>query len=606
MLSLGGLLFGASPAEALDVEQVRWGFDGRIVPGRFNVLSIELSNPTPLAFDDVVRLELRGGPGGRAGAPVVRQVYLGPFERSRWVQFYPWIHSEYDDWVLRWRGGAYDISQQRGERPPFANDDRPVAVLLHPPGRPPRRAGGLAVLPDDHFPPFATACDALDVVVLSHVPRWQEARQTALRDWLHAGGRLHLAADETGVPLEFPTELAELNRPESRFSVGRGTVVRHAEPLASLRSEEIRGSILAAESAAVPAAQEAEDGNVDDTLSWKAQQFNQGFSQNVFETLKLMTRPDHNWGLIYLMAFLYLGLVFPGFYLLGRRRLDYRMIYGGLIATVAVFSLGFAMIGRRGYGEATTVNSVAVARPLPGGWLDVTGWSNAFVTSGDEYLLRHGGAGVLYTTAQDYEPVQGAITNPPGARFLVDIPPYSDRTFHWRMKVQAAAPRLSLSERNPAGGRITIEVDGAFDQPQFQAFAMYQNSFCKVEQSLSRLIVHTSSGQLITSQAAETMSWTHDHYRYGYDSYRRRSVSESYHSIASPLVLHTLGFRDYEGLSRAAVPPDRVRVFLYLPMPPEFFIQNPTLGRQQGFVLYVSDVELNVQENETRTLNVEP
>ncbi len=70
-------------------------------------------------------------------------------------------------------------------------------------------------------------------------------------------------------------------------------------------------------------------------------------------------------------------------------------MYGALIGLIVLFSLGFAYFGRRGHDEANSVNSVAVARQLPGGALDVTSWSNVFVINGADYAIVHGGTGRL-------------------------------------------------------------------------------------------------------------------------------------------------------------------------------------------------------------------
>ena len=48
-----------------------------------------------------------------------------------------------------------------------------------------------------------------------------------------------------------------------------------------------------------------------------------------------MTTPDHNWPVIFLMAILYWLLLFPGGLILGLKRIDYRIVLGSILATVA-------------------------------------------------------------------------------------------------------------------------------------------------------------------------------------------------------------------------------------------------------------------------------
>src|SRR3954471_16246164 len=113
----------------------------------------------------------------------------------------------------------------------------------------------------------------------------------------------------------------------------------------------------------------------------------------MFGELNQMTRPKHKWAVIYLLSLVYIALIFPGFYLLGLKRSDYRIMYGAMLGIVATFSGLFAFIGRRGYDETTTIHTVAIATPLADGSLDVTGWTNAFVTSGANYAITNDGTG---------------------------------------------------------------------------------------------------------------------------------------------------------------------------------------------------------------------
>ena len=158
-------------------------------------------------------------------------------------------------------------------------------------------------------------------------------------------------------------------------------------------------------------------------------------SAGLLTFLKSLTRPRHNWVLIYSLAIAYVITVIPGVYVLGRNRYDYRIVYGVLIGLIVLFSFGFAWFGRRGHNEANAVNTIAVARPLPGGAWDVSSWTNVFVINGADYELVHGGSGRLYSTAQTFEAVNGVIRNGAHGRFDVDIPPYSSQAFVGRMKI---------------------------------------------------------------------------------------------------------------------------------------------------------------------------
>ena len=82
-----------------------------------------------------------------------------------------------------------------------------------------------------------------------------------------------------------------------------------------------------------------------------------------FVRFNQMTTPNHNWLAIFLLGVVYWLMLFPGGLLLGRSRVDYRVVLGVLVATISLFSVCFSYIGARGYDETATVNSVAVAHP---------------------------------------------------------------------------------------------------------------------------------------------------------------------------------------------------------------------------------------------------
>ena len=59
-----------------------------------------------------------------------------------------------------------------------------------------------------------------------------------------------------------------------------------------------------------------------------------------------MTKPDHNWLLLHFMFWVYIAMVFPGCYILGKRYSDFRVVYAGLLGTVFLFSLLFSVVGQ--------------------------------------------------------------------------------------------------------------------------------------------------------------------------------------------------------------------------------------------------------------------
>ena len=95
------LLLGAGSASAIDVAEVRWGFDGRATPHSFNLLSVLVMNNGPTPFDGKLELCESIGGGRRVGAVLAEDLYVAP-NSSRWIQFYPYVKEAYEEWWLQW------------------------------------------------------------------------------------------------------------------------------------------------------------------------------------------------------------------------------------------------------------------------------------------------------------------------------------------------------------------------------------------------------------------------------------------------------------------------------------------------------------------------
>lgn len=569
---------GVGTAHGLEIEQMVWGFDGQIVLHRFNPLSVLVFNPSADPFDGRLELRQMMNAGARVGAVLVEpDVYIAPFSR-RWVQFYPYAVYEADEWVLSW-------GRRSGERidVPRPQAGQAAWIVLYDVGDPRRRTVNLKRLRDDLFPPTVAATDGLAVVALAHVPRWESARRQALLDWLHAGGRLHLFQDEGRFP-QFTEELALLNSPLERQRIGAGTVYRHARSLDGINMAFLRRAMGQDTEPAAP--------GQDPNDQYNAWEIDQGF----FSTLKGMTRPNHSWGLIHLLSLAYLALVFPGCWLLGgRRRADYRLNFAFLIALVALFSWIFSLVGRRGYNEATTVQSVAIARPLAGGGFDLTGWTNAFVTDGDDYRIEHAGTGRLYSTCQAQEAVNGLINNGLDGTFLVDIPPYSSRPFGYRVKGERNPIPVQV-EQWPAGETlegltVSLGADLADPSQLIVAAALHRDRYYTVQRENGRYRL-TGPGQPL-GQVLRLEQYASFRFGMYYDPWGNSpppSAEVLFGELMLPLVARDLGLERQSAVDRFSLADDRVRLFVYAPMPDAFFVKNPAFGRQMGRVLYCFDL----------------
>lgn len=594
------------PARALDIVEVRWGFDGKLTRNRFNVLSILVNQPLPTAFEGEMRLTKRMNSGGRIDAPLIESAFVSPFG-ERWVQFYPYISSlgnESEDFHL-------DIFSKTGQMVqtvdlPRARFGWPSRIMVDGGGLL-RKNLPLKRLPDVLFPPFVTATDGLQAVFLDSVPNWDEPRRQAFLDWLMLGGTAFVMHDTNGNFPEFPANMGVLNGPLDERSVGAGRVFRVAYTRTDATPERlteslrvlpprrhVRGDGQTSEAPALDAGEQEQSGantyqDGSDPLS----------GTSFLSRLKSMTKPNHNWPLLHLLFWVYIALVFPGCYLVGRRWTDYRAVYAALIGTVVLFSLLFGYVGQRGYGEATAVHSVAIARTLPDGQADVTQWSNVFVTNGGDYDISHPGAGTLYATCSITEPVSRWIRNGAEALFKADIPPFSSREFTHRIKATVAVPKFKVADLQFNGGNLQsmrLTWEGELPTSAESITLLHGERFYNVQRVDGAL---QSVGSVGTAAGFLRVQDYQNNWQYrmgGYYGNDQRPVMELYRELFLPLMARRLGVSTEGDAQTFRLPPGSVRLMYVAPMTEAFFVNNPHVGRQEGWVLYSIDLPLEATQ----------
>jgi hypothetical protein len=592
--------FWPGSSYALDVEQVVWGFDGQVVLQRYNPLSVLLNNPAPEPFEGTLRLQKMLGAAHPIDAVIEESVFISPFS-SRWVQFYPHILKDGEQWLLAWgRGPQNEFSL------PLPRAGTLARILLDEPGGLARRGGGMKRLPDNLFPATVAGTDALDAIVLDHAPRWEEPRRVAFLEWLARGGKVHILENSPGRYPEFPAALAKLNLPLETQRVGSGVIHRHPRTVAQIDAEFLDYEILE-KPRPVPVVEATQvDKDVDEAIAKRARPITplptpdldrdwQG-DEFLFTRLRQMVKVSHNWVLINAMSIVYMLMIFPGCYLLGRRRVDYRQTFGVLLGTIALFSIAFAFVGRRGYGESTTVHSAAIARPLPDGTYDVTEWAHVFVTIGADYRIAHPGPSQLYSACQEVERVNGSIRNGAAGQFLVDIPPFSSRTFSHRGKL--TGPPLEVKVESWEAGdqlrKLVLTTGVGFPRDPLELQVLYGNQLYGMTATENRLELQKPRGALA---AILPMSTWNSYEQFGGGGWGNAKLNsepatavECYRLLFGPLVARNLGLRTQWETMGFVLPPDRARLFVYAPLPDSFRIQDDRLNRQDGYVLYSLDL----------------
>jgi len=561
MLRLLFLLVLTHAAFALEIRQTRWGYDGKVMPNRFNLLSVLVAQEGGgRPFEgELVLGDSRGGPQ-TFGAPYVQPLYLSP-GTQRWVQFVSFIGAE-GEWRLTWGKG-----DKTSAVVPAAKFGPPATVLLLDPASVFAPNARLAAFPDDLFPTSVAATDALDQLVLDHTPRWDAVRREAFLDWLRRGGTVHLLRGPDGHP-RFDGELAVLNLAEKSTRVGAGRVVRH-----DADREQCDEAFLKAAGCA-PREFAKQDGSKGAPVLYR-------FDQTLLQNLASLTKPEVQWWLLYLLTLAYLALIGPGHYFWSRT-VDWRVAIGGFLGTVAVFALAFLVSGHRGSGEKQTSHALAIAHSLGGDRWDVQEWVSAFATKGDFYKLTHAAPANFYAVPSDMEQVPARIFAGKDGHIDADIPLYSARPFLHRGVMSGPSAEVKVVEWKPT--RIALDV------PTTWRSSLLRGRF------LGKLITfqfHAANGLVVWDSAASaTEDFVNQNTLTALQQFVWNQRSFDPKAALNPLLAHALG--DVAALPHALAPrplaPDHLQLFLFAEAPDSFAMKGKGFDRGRGHVLYVIDL----------------
>jgi hypothetical protein len=567
---IGLLLFAVIPASALNVQQVRWGFDGQVVPGRFNLLSVLVANPAARPFDGAVNFYKTHGLAERVGAIFTTPCYLAPFT-ERWLQFYVYIDNPYDQWRLTWGRGPNDHDDLRA--PQWGP---PAQVFLSDAETPLSEVTAFKQFPEELFPTTVAATSGLDSVLLDHAPHWEPAKRQAFLDWLQGGGKVYLLTGADGRYPVFSDELSVLNSSQKRLRIGAGLVVRHA-----VTAGEIRPQDVPQDDPPFRAFKPGTPAMPDQTAS------------SFLGALGRLSQRRYSWSLIYLLAIAYVALVGPVNLRVGRKLADYRLRIALLLATVAGFAFLFNLVGRRGQGEASVVDSLSYARAIGGDRYDVMQWVNVFATHGAHYTITHDAPHNLYATSPDYEPVNGVIENGKDGRFVVDIPMFSRRAFlhEAEMKGPGLPVKIVSWDGNGRLKRLVVTVGPEFTKQVLEGWVVQGNQIYGMQSVKDGLEFGDSNRQSLKEFVSASTPQPFE-VAYGQPQGNQvAAVEGQFRKLAKPVIAWSLNPEDLTrlgALSPAAS--ERAQLFLFARSPAGFSITGSALGHETGYVLYRFDL----------------
>ncbi|QDT16925.1 hypothetical protein [Alienimonas californiensis] len=613
-------LFPAGAAAQVTVRQVDWGFGGKATPGQFTPVSILLDNPTNDTFDGVVNLYRANFVGERRGAVLTEPVFLSAFA-SRRVQFYVIPLDGGESWRLEaipdgLAAGDDGVLTATLPRPGLTDSGDAGVVFLTGPDDFTARVPGLPRMDETLFPPRPEATEGLRGVVLDHAPNWADAQQNSFMAWLNAGGAVHLLTAPDGSPVRFRGAMTPLNDPTSRFAVGRGAVLRHAQKAGAVAKPFVDRTLLPDPSFARMTAEDLtfEQRREQQTGAYPVSYQPTRLEEEILPTLRRMVRPEHNWGLIHILCLAYVAALFPGVFLVGRERRGYPATLGLLIAVTLTFGIALRTVGRRGYGESLSVRTTALVRALPPGpgsekgATEVTQWADAFVTDGGDYTFAVAGPASLYSTGQASEPVKGTIRNGVDGSLTADVPPFSSRAFVAKVRREEPAPAVELlagssgATTDGTGVRLTglrLKVPPEL-VGRAKLFAVHHRHVYPLNVSggtaainpnadpipLGNLLAGYGFGLVgnVTVQAAPYGEG--NQYNYGMDPYQQYGWEDAELTdrgldlAARQLIGRDLGFENPRQLYRLSAPADRVRIYAVTPLRDEHRILGAA-GRER-------------------------
>ena len=614
-------LFHTVPVLAQATQQVRiadkiWGFDGRVMNGQFMPLSIELDNLSDEPIEAEATLRSVAGMIRETGGTATQSVFLGPHSR-RWVQFYPYIVGMTSSWRFELRTENETFTFDPIDQPRSVVDSNALqmkdadqslpAVILDRPDALIKIPATIKHMPEEIFPPYSTATHGLYALFMDHVPDWETPRQEAMLSWLKAGGRLHLLHDQNDQTLRFSGPLAALNEPFDEFHVGSGSVTRHEIQRAQL-SKDIVASVVTTQGLSKT--------DLDEIAEYEKQTgsgFGYGTSvtddDDLFYELRQLTQPKHMWWLIFLLSLCYVGLIFPGCWVLSRQRtLHFLVTYGSIAGLAAFFSLMFLFIGRRGYGESTSQHSAAIARAEDDTHCSLLQLTTLFVTAGNTYSITDKDHQTLLASGSSEESVEARITSGNTASFVSRIPPYSSQALRSRRRIVNDNWNLAVTSLSQQGDELkdlTIAFGEKFpNDPLVEGLIIHGRHlhYTQIDRQRGRLSL-ASRRELLRTYCAQTHSYMGGASILGggsmlqtyeeLEDVPKDPVEACFKRMLPNLVRRSLVDDFIQDVGKFRLPDDRVRLLVYAPMPENQHLLVDADLRRTGRILYVRDLLLN-------------
>ena len=598
----------------IKIKETIWGFNGKIQPGQFNPVSILIDNGSNDAIDGQLILQKSNQIMSATGTGYHQTVYIGATER-RWIQFYPYIAESFQQtWRLQLVDSQARKSFSLGEiKQPNLSlasqqnstqaSDHLQAIVLLPTDLRSKAPRHLKPYPEEIFPPYVTATTALHTVFLDHSPDWDEPRQKAFMDWVRLGGNVHILKARNNQYPQFHDLLTNLDQPLSTFRVGHGRIQKHDVRLNDLSARDTenairKGATFDRRLQADFTSEDLEDQNEQMLTRWTSSDLD----TDMYRLMQERTQPEHNWLLIFCLAIIYVLLIFPGCYLLSKKRhLHFLTTYAAIAGLSLVFSVIFLFIGQRGYGESTWLQTLAIAKVADNGDLSIQQWNTLFVTGGDQYQLSAPDSQALMNAGIQGDNTTAHVIPGKNAQTSVRIPPYSAQSLNSSRYLKSSPWNLTLAEQQIQGKRLTrlvIQTDDSCPQvdKHTRLYAISGNHIHTLNYDANTQQLNLTSAR----QKLADFCQASDQYDFwGWDRQKnlatdKKDKDEIYLDQTVPDIVHRSLLADHvDSPSHFFIPPDRIRLLVLTTLPKQLDMQISHNVRRTGWVLYTRDLSLN-------------
>ena len=558
------LLYSPASHAFVDIEQVQWGFTGTVMPGCQVPLSVLVRNNTTEPFPGPVYVSESQGLGG-LGVMEAQSCYLAPGQQ-RWVQF----SLKQDYWqnsTLTWRDGktwnSYNLNAP-------GNAEKPIVALISSPTS--RSRAHVPRFPERLFPNNYAATRMLHGAVLDHMPDWPKAKRIAFVDWVRNGGRLLVIHERDGRFPQFTDELDRFNRKmdEAERGFGRGQVLFLPQTASTLKDQHLPSALN--EFHQNPKHKNFGNSRTDQTL---------------LSYLRLSMLPDHPWGTLNALSLLYLLLVGPLAMILFRtriRKVRWAMLY--LFGTVVLFSALFHHLGRRGYGEKTSSSELILARTLSPGRFHTRGWSQVFVTDSGSYTLGFGSGTHFIEIPNQGGGLSGSYLEGTAAAANITLPVYSTAGLLRESITPGPEIRLEWLEEGKA-----FVLHGLPEQKPIWTAAIIDGELDPLRhQSGNRYTIEDGHKENVLRAWDQRVNFYQLNNRHQNIDAEEKEEIAFIMMAAESLQLPLLQSHQNQSAPLPVLGEQGTHLFIAMPAPETFLLQNPDLQKRQATILYHLDL----------------